>query len=227
MEVIKDIAFELDIEELFKTAHVAPGSNDAKEFSVLVDRVQEIGKPKAIYKESYIEAKGEETVIIDGVTFTSRVFRRNLDKIERVFPYVATCGKEVAEIKIPQGDFLKEFWLDTIKATLLGVSRSHLNKLLDRKFKLGKTSIMSPGSGDATVWPIEQQAELFSLFGDVEDLIGVRLTNSFLMLPNKSVSGIRYPTEIDFKSCQLCHRENCEGRRAPFDQELWESMQNA
>ena len=100
MEVIKDIAFELDIEELFKTAHVAPGSNDAKEFSVLVDRVQEIGKPKAIYKESYIEAKGEETVIIDGVTFTSRVFRRNLDKIERVFPYVATCGKEVAEIKI-------------------------------------------------------------------------------------------------------------------------------
>jgi hypothetical protein len=83
---------------------------------------------------------------------------------------------------------------------------------------------MNPGSGDANVWPIEQQKELFSLFGDVENLIGVRLTDSFLMVPNKSVSGICFPTEINFQSCQLCHRMNCNGRKAPFDRKLWESV---
>ncbi len=226
MEAITDIAFELDVEALFKRMHIELGSDDAKDFSALVNKVQEVSEPKALYKESYIEAKEEETVTIDGVTFTSRVLRKNLDRIERVFPYVATCGKEVDEIEIPQSDFLKEFWLDTIKETLLGFSVRHLNKLLDRKYKLGKTSSMNPGSGDVTVWPIEQQRELFSLFGDVENLIGIRLTDSFLMLPNKSISGIRFPAKISFQSCQLCHREICDGRRASFDKELWESVQH-
>ena len=226
IETITDIPFELDLEALFKRVHVEPGSDYAKEFAALVNKVQEIGKPKALYKECYIETKGDETVTIGSVTFTSRALRRNLDNIERVFPYLATCGKEVDEIEIPQGDFLKEFWLDTIKANLLGVSGRHLSELLEQKYRLGKTSTMNPGSGDVAVWPIEQQRELFSLLGDVENLIGVRLTDSFLMLPNKSVSGIRFPTEIDFQSCQLCHRENCAVRRAPFDKELWESLQH-
>ena len=143
-----------------------------------------------------------------------------------MFAYVTTCGREADEIETPQGDVLAEFWLDTIKADLLSASTRYLNKLLQRRYKLGKTAVMNPGAGDATVWPIEQQAELFSLLGDVEGLIGVRLTDSFLMLPNKSVSGIRFPTEIDFQSCQLCHRENCPGRRSPFNKELWNSTQD-
>ena len=85
---------------------------------------------------------------------------------------------------------------------------------------------MRPGSGDATVWPIEQQKMLFDLLGDVRGCIGVRLTDSFLMMPNKTVSGIRVPTEKDFRSCQVCHRENCPSRSAGFDRELWASIQH-
>ena len=226
VEAITDIPFELDVEALLKKAHIDPDSDDADEFAALVNKAQEVGRPKAIYKESYIDARGDETVTIDGATFTSRALRKNLDTIERVFPYVATCGKEADAIEIPQGDFLKEFWLDTIKADLLGVSYRYLSTLVHQQYRPGKTSTMSPGSGDVAVWPIEQQNELFSLFGDVEDLIGVRLTESCLMLPNKSISGILFPTEIGFQSCQLCHRENCSGRRAPFDKELWESVRH-
>ena len=144
-------------------------------------------------------------------------------RFTRSVSYNTTCGKEVDEIDIPDSDFLKRFWLDSIKATLLGVSCHHLSNLLNQRYKLGKTSTMSPGSGDVSIWPIEQQRELFALFGDVETLIGVTLTDSFLMIPNKSLSGISFSNEIDFQSCQLCHRENCFGRRAPFDKELWES----
>ena len=84
---------------------------------------------------------------------------------------------------------------------------------------------MSPGAGDADTWAIEQQRDLFSLFGNVFELIGVELTDSFLMIPNKSVSGILFPTEIDFRSCQVCHRKNCPSRSAPFDRRLWETYQ--
>jgi hypothetical protein len=54
----------------------------------------------------------------------------------------------------------------------------------------------------------------------------VELTDSFLMIPNKTVSGIYFPTERDFRTCQVCHREKCPNRRAPFDQTLWESIQH-
>jgi predicted transcriptional regulator len=51
----------------------------------------------------------------------------------------------------------------------------------------------------------------------------VRLTESFLMLPTKTVSGIFFPTEATFESCQLCPREECPNRRAPYEQALYES----
>jgi hypothetical protein len=165
-------------------------------------------------------------VTIDGVTFTSRVLRKNLDKAERVFAFVATCGRELDELEIDADEFLAGFWLDTLKATSLLESIRYLNDYLDRTYALGRTSSMSPGSGDVSVWPIEQQKELFSLLGDVTGAIGVELTPSYLMVPNKTVSGIRFPTEIDFRTCQLCHREDCPSRVAPFDRALWESIEH-
>jgi hypothetical protein len=41
-----------------------------------------------------------------------------------------------------------------------------------------------------------------------------------LMLPRKSISGILFPTEVTFFSCQLCPRERCEARKAAYDASL-------
>jgi len=79
---------------------------------------------------------------------------------------------------------------------------------------------MSPGS--LADWPMEQQRQLFALLGDVRGRIGVELTESCLMIPIKSISGLLFPTEIRFESCQLCPREGCPGRRAEHDPVLWE-----
>jgi len=46
------------------------------------------------------------------------------------------------------------------------------------------------------------------------------------MVPNKTVSGVRFPTEHDFRACQVCHRDDCPSRSAPFDAELWEAIQH-
>jgi hypothetical protein len=224
MEALLEIPFELDTDGLLQRVHLSPGSDDAKEFAELVQATGDCAKPKAVYKESFIDSKGESTVTIDQVTFTSKTLRMNLSPVERVFPFVATCGREVDDTGLGQGDVLKEFWFETIKAALLRIAVTYLNDYLKRKYALGKTSAMSPGSGDVTVWPIEQQKDLFSLFGDVEEIIGVRLTDSFLMVPNKSVSGIRFPTEVDFRTCQVCRRENCPSRSAEFDETMWKAI---
>ena len=223
MEVLDHIRFELDLDTLSSKLHVDAGNRDEKDLRDLLNDVTPRVNPKAIYDVSYVEDRGYDTVAIGGVTFTSRVLRVNLDKVERVFPYVATCGRELDEIELEPDDLLKRFWLDTVKGIALGFAVGHLNRHLDGKYLLGKTATMNPGSADKDIWPIEQQKQLFSVLGDVEISIGVRLTDSFLMIPNKSLSGIRFPTELDFRSCQVCQRENCPSRQAPFDENLLES----
>jgi len=224
MVTLTDIAFTLDIDSLMAQAHVEAGSSDEADLQSLIDLAMDIGNPKAAYTVSFVVGRDGDTVQIGDVSFRSRTLARNLASVERVFPLVATCGHEMDYGFPDKGDMLKRFWWDLIKSRLLGAANKYLNDHLHGKFRLGKTATMRPGSGDASVWPIEQQKSLFALLGDVEEKLGVKLTDSFLMLPNKTTSGIVFPTEKDFRSCEVCHRENCPSRHAPFNRQLWEEI---
>ncbi|MCF8052927.1 MAG: hypothetical protein K9L59_16945 [Desulfobacterales bacterium] len=226
MQILDSIPFALDAASLTQRMCLTPGTEDARELEGMLDKATETAKPKAAFRECFIEQKGEDTVTIDGVTFTSRALRKNLDEAERVFPFVVTCGREMDRIVYEREDFLKSYWWEEIKSDLLKIASDHLTSVLTSKFALGKSAAMNPGSGDIDIWPIEQQQPLFSLLGDVDDAIGVELSDSFLMSPIKSLSGIRFPTEVDFRTCQLCRRNNCPSRSAPFDKALWKSCRS-
>jgi len=223
IEVLDDIGFEVDEKALLAELRVAEGSEDAEAVRDLVETVRAIAKPKAVYKVSYIEGVDGDEVCIDGVVFTSRVLSANLGKVGRVFAYVATCGREFDEVEIASDDMLRGYWLDTIKGMALQACMEYLYGHIRGKYLLETTATMSPGEAERDIWPIEQQKLLFSLLGDTEELVGVKLTESMLMIPNKSLSGICFPSEVSFKSCQVCQRKSCHARRAAFDKGLMDS----
>lgn len=226
MRVLDPIPFRLCPESLQKELRVRPGSGDAAALERLVDRAREVARPRAVYAEAFVEDRGEETVRLGGMTFHSRALRRSLGDVERVFPFVATCGREIDEAKpAPQDDVVTAFWWDALQERLLEVALAAVADDIENRFRLGRTAMMSPGAAEATVWPIEEQGPLFALLGDVEARIGVRLNESFFMIPTKSVSGIRFASERDLKSCQVCGRPDCPRRAAPFDPILWEELQ--
>jgi hypothetical protein len=133
---------------------------------------------------------------------------------------VATCGTELHEWAAAHDDILLRYYADGIGEVALRGALALLQAHLVEQFRLGRTATMSPGS--LPDWPIQAQRPLFALLGHPEESIGVQLTDSLLMVPTKSVSGIRFPTEQTFASCQLCPREGCPGRQAPYDAELYE-----
>jgi len=147
----------------------------------------------------------------------------NLDAVDKVFPHIISCGPEFDSIPLPPDDALQEYWRDCIKEAALHAAITRFYAVLAGKHGLRKTASMNPGSGPADTWPIQQQKELFSIFGDVEAAIGVKLTDSFLMVPNKTISGIVFATESDFVTCSLCPRDVCRNRRAPYDREKADS----
>jgi hypothetical protein len=217
MPILENIHIQLDFDAIRRRLHLKR-DNDLKAVQDLVHVAQPIVEPKVLYKTCYIEEKLAESVIIDGLHLSSTVLRKNLDKIERVFPFVITIGNKFSEKLDTCKDLLEKFYLDTIGNVALNQARLVLKDHLKQKYALEKTAFMAPGS--LPNWPIEQQKPLFKLLGDVQTSIGVTLTESLLMLPAKSVSGIYFPTETSFFSCQLCPRERCESRKAKYNEKL-------
>jgi cobalamin-dependent methionine synthase I len=220
VRVLDEIAFEPDMSSLMKRLRIQADGPDVETLAQFVAEAQDVAKPKACYKIAYVESREEDSIVIDGVRFRSRVLRVNLESAYRVFPYVATCGVELEAWSQAIDDVLHQYWADAIKQMALFSATQVLHKHLVDTYHLGRTAVMSPGS--LSDWPIREQRPLFELIGNVEDRIGVRLSDSFLMHPIKSVSGIRFPTEESFASCQLCPRVNCPGRRAPYDETLYD-----
>jgi hypothetical protein len=218
--VLDTIPFDLNVDSLAQRCRAKPGTPSYKNFSQLCEKAQSIGRPKAYYRMAFVEAKGDDHVVVDGVRLSSRVLRVNLDKAHRVFVYVITSGQELeAWATSFTGDLLQRFWADYIAEDVLRQAMAFFDQHLVERYQPGQTSQMNPGS--LPEWPITEQRPLFAILGDVEQAIGVQLTDSCLMLPRKSVSGIDFPTENTFASCQLCPREVCPGRRTPYTPERW------
>ena len=222
---LNNIPFEMDAEDLSKRLRINAKDEYAADVRALAREAQAVAKPKALYKISFIESRGDDYVVVDGVTLTSRVLRVNLEKAHRVFPFLVTCGAELEEWSNSIDDVLKRYWCDAIKQMALRSARKALDEHLVERYELGMTSVMNPGS--LADWPLQEQRKLFALMGDTQAKIGVRLTDSFLMIPTKSVSGMRFPTEVRFENCQLCPREKCPGRRAAYDKDLYEKKYRA
>jgi len=187
-------------------------------FKPLLRKAQSLISAKAVYKVCYIDSKHEDSITIDGTCLKSHVLRKNLNNVERIFPYVVTIGNRLEEKIQACTDLLKKYYLDTIGNVALTATQKYLKDQLRSRYALDGISYMSPGS--LKDWAIEEQRSLFSILGDVESSIGVRLNETLVMIPNKSLSGIYFPTEIPFYSCQLCQREDCSARKAPYDETL-------
>ena len=220
MRVLDAIPITLEFEDVMRQLRLDANRGPSSIVRELMGVAQPLIQAKALYEVSYITQRGEDIVEVNGVTFRSRVLRVNLDTVERIFPYIVTIGKALEDKASSSNDLLRQFYLETMGDMALRSSREYLEDYVKRHFGLEHVSRMNPGS--LKDWPITEQKPLFSVFGNVEDLIGVTLTDSMLMIPRKSVSGILFPTEVSFLSCQLCSRRDCPARLAPYDKTLKE-----
>ncbi len=215
MEIIADIPVHLEPEDIARRLQVNPARRGFAVVSEIAALAKSLVRLKTVYEISYIGAKDRETVEIGGVVFRSRVLRHNLDQAQKVFPFIMTIGPHLEKAAAALGDLLRQYYLEEMANFILDQAADWLAEKLGRRWGFPGLSSMSPGSLED--WPITEQPKLFSLFGDTEKSIGVKLTDSLLMVPRKSISGILFPSEAGFISCQLCPRENCPARKAEYE----------
>lgn len=189
-------------------------SEQYDEIATLLGGAYKIGKPCAVFRECYIDGIDGKSVTVDGVVFQGALIAEKFSEIHRVFPYVASCGIELAAWADSLRDELMSFYANAFNQYVAGAMNKLLIKVAMEYSGVEKFATVNPGS--LPDWPITQQLPLFNLLGGVTDDIGVCLTSSYLMVPIKSTSGILFPSSTEWFNCMRCRRLDCPGRQAKY-----------
>lgn len=172
--------------------------------------------PRALYRAGSVAITDAGSVKIDGVIFDNPLLRVNLARTEKIFPFVITCGSDADRLAVRTPE--ERYCLQIIREVYLNALFEYLQEYLLKSYALDFIWSLVPGEMQAL--PISARRGLFSILGDVEKAIGVRLRQDFSLEPACSRCGLFYYTPLEFESCQLCPRDPCMGRRAPYSPEL-------
>jgi hypothetical protein len=151
---------------------------------------------------------------IDKVEFLSqKIITSRLRKASSVVLFAATAGnyfEEYSKKLILGGDLFSGFLVDSAASEVAEAAAEWIQNKIelyasDLSHKI--TSRYSPGYCG---WNVGEQHKLFSFFPD--NFCGIRLTESALMIPIKSVSGIigtgKEVKKEDYQ-CEICDDQNC------------------
>jgi hypothetical protein len=215
VEILTDIPVRVDPRAASRRLRFGPG-HGFRSLDELLGEALPLVTLRAVTGVAYTGEKTEAGVEVSGVRFLSRILRTNLEHAQKVFPFIMTVGAGLEAAAAASGDLLRQYYLEEAANLILESGAAWLAGRLGERWGLGDLSAMSPGSLED--WPITEQPKLFSLFGDAKRLVGVELTDSLLMLPRKSISGLFFPSAEGFLSCRLCERGDCPARQAPYDE---------
>lgn len=174
--------------------------------------------PAAMYTVLPVHDFHHQAVILDGGgTFEGPLVARALAGAREVALAVCTIGPALEEqvaALFAAGHTLRALALDGAGTAAVGeVSRTVGARICDEASARGLNVGMRASPGHEG-WSIRQQRTLFGLVP--ADETGVRLTDSCLMLPRKSVSfavGLGPEMQADAVSCDFCSkRERCRWR---------------
>lgn len=221
--IVLTVPFEAKFPQYQHSIRFADIDDAQKDATILFEAASQRLVPKVLLREMFIDEHGKvdglPSVTIGEERFVGKALAA-LDDVHRVIGYVATCGDEMETYDLSPLDFLAPYWLDSVKNQALGQARRYMLEYCKNHFGITKPLSLNPGSGNVDIWPIEQMQGLFRLLGGA-DQVGVTLTESSLMIPNKSISGLLFASATtDYESCAYCERENCPNRRVPFKERL-------
>lgn len=214
----KDLNIKLDMKAVMERLRVPEDLEE--DFADIFAECERVADPGFMYAEVSVHQDDKSTYVGDAV-FGSRIMYKNFKGLSKVWAYVLTCGVNLYELAKKKSDPLERYWVDCIAETYLGAMHPILHAEVSAIAGVERLYSMNPGSLED--FPLACQRPLFDMLGDVKAGIGAWLTDSFLILPYKSGSGIYFTSDSHYENCSMCPRVNCPNRRAPFDGMMFET----
>ncbi|MBR5329798.1 MAG: hypothetical protein IKV45_06290 [Firmicutes bacterium] len=183
----------------------------------LLEKTKDIASPKAFYLECPIEQRTEKMVFAGGQRFYSDRLSQNTKHSAVLYPFLCTCGKEMADFAESLSDVAEVFAFDAIMEFYRKLMTFQVKETIRRELPYGLVPRVDY-PGDLWGWEIHDLKKLFRIFGDHAWEIGVSLSEFYMMTPLKTVAGVIYGEPETETECPLCSLERCSRREAPFSQ---------
>jgi len=229
MKIIKNIKLKIDEEEVLRYQGYHRNKAGKTDEMILETTRKEIEQgyclfePKGIYSKLMIRNISSEGRINleNGLYLETNNSMINLLRGTSYLAFgLSTVGNSL-EDKISEFFTNKEYSrglaLDAVGTVAVRYLSRHVRSIICKEAKeqnLQTTKHFTPGTAE---WDISQQKNIFEIIP--ADKIGVRLTESYMMIPKKSLSwviGIGKEIIITSKendSCKICLAENCQFRK--------------
>lgn len=162
-----------------------------------------------------VNADRDNRVLIseDQVFQTGKIVTNHLRHSEKAAWFICTVGEKLPDysrILMDQGDIMEGYVVDVAGNLIVEKAMDKMQAILNKEMTesgLLTTNRYSPGYCE---WDIREQQKLFSLFPD--NYLGVHLTETSLMQPIKTVSGvigIGEKVKNNPYTCDYCTQQNC------------------
>ena len=213
-----------EIYEAMGYGSAEPDEGVKRETQKLLLRVASVTRPLF----SFFLTEGElllekEELEISKTTFqVGRIIARQLRGSQAYAFFVATAGQEFEQLQHllkEEDDIVAIYIADSLGSIIAEKAADCMEEVLQREIACKgwkRTNRFSPGYCG---WHVSEQQKLFSLFPAFRPC-GIRLTDSSLMLPIKSVSGViglgEHVRKLEY-TCGLCNYEKCYRRKQRKD----------
>jgi hypothetical protein len=206
-------------DELMKKEHIRRGSAPHAVFEKHCRHARRLAVPTVISVEKKIACPGPGTVTVSpSVTLHGARLQAALRGASHACIFLVTIGDELentASGYMKVGDSLEGYMLDRIGSFAVESLAENFEDRLRKIYGAKKRSVsmrVSPGYCD---WPVEEQSKLAKLLDFSR--AGVRLTESLMMVPKKSISGLVGigPEGLFSKTgsrCGMCDNKECAYR---------------
>jgi hypothetical protein len=201
-----------------------PDDDVRKEVDHLLGRAAQLARPLFAYlpMDGTLLPEEEQLILHNTPLHIGRIITRQLRGSSRFALFVATAGAEYESFQhelMTAGDMVAVYMADILGSVIAEKTadcmEAHLQAFLEQQADTANwhhTNRYSPGYCG---WHVSEQQSLFSLF-PAPHPCGISLTDSSLMLPIKSVSGViglgPQVRHLDY-TCGLCSYDKCFRRK--------------
>ncbi len=155
-----------------------------------------------------------KSIEIEGVVFEVKpIIFSQIKKAQWAALFICTAGAEVglrSRRSMNEGDLLRGYVYDVIGSEVVENAADRMQEELRLEVAVRGLKVTNRFSPGYCGWDVAEQHKLFSFFPD--NYCGITLTESALMNPVKSVSGlIGIGREVRYApyQCHLCDDKNC------------------
>jgi len=171
----------------------------------------------AFFLTEALQSSSDDEITVPGLVFASgKIISKMLRHSAYYVFFVVTAGPEpedLARSLMAEGNYLEGYVVDLIASALVDSAADQIQEQIRMIAKEGGMSITNRYSPGYCSWQVEEQQKLFSLF--TEGSCGISLSESSLMNPVKSISGIiGMGAGVSYRdyTCEICSMLHCQFR---------------